>query len=154
MCEALAVSTPMRKSVVLTHRYPSCSVLVGEMFLPADLFMMPLSGFDIILGMDWLVEYHVILNYAVRTVTFHIPGLPVFQFVTEPRGEPLSSFLASVVEDYVAECIEQLSIVCEYPDVFQEIPGLLSSREVEFHIDLVPGTAPISKAPYRMHRWS
>ena len=34
--------------------------------------------------------------------------------------------------------------------MFQEIPGLLPRREVEFRIDLVPGTAPISKSAYRM----
>ncbi|MGV7989055.1 hypothetical protein PJP10_32300, partial [Mycobacterium kansasii] len=72
--EALTVSTPMGKSIVLTHRCPSCPVLVGEMFLPADLFVMPMTGFDVILGMDWLAEYHAILDCAARTVTFHIPG--------------------------------------------------------------------------------
>jgi len=34
--------------------------------------------------------------------------------------------------------------------VFQEVPGLSPDREIEFAIELVPGTAPISKAPYRM----
>ncbi|WVZ51477.1 hypothetical protein U9M48_002622 [Paspalum notatum var. saurae] len=40
---------------------------------------------------------------------------------------------------------------CEYPDVFpEELPGLPPDRAMEFAIDLVPGTAPIAKAPYRM----
>ena len=38
----------------------------------------------------------------------------------------------------------------EFPEVFQEVPGLPPDREIEFAIELVPGTAPISKAPYRM----
>jgi len=42
-------------------------------------------------------------------------------------------------------------VVCEYPDVFlEELPGLPPDRDVEFVIDLVPGTAPITKCPYRM----
>ena len=42
-------------------------------------------------------------------------------------------------------------IVCEYLDVFLEnLPGLLPKREIEFAIDLLPGTEPVSKAPYRM----
>ena len=32
----------------------------------------------------------------------------------------------------------------------EELPGLLPDREVDFSIDLLPGTRPISKAPYRM----
>ena len=34
--------------------------------------------------------------------------------------------------------------------MFQEVPGLSPDRKIEFAIELVPGTAPISKAPYRM----
>ena len=42
-------------------------------------------------------------------------------------------------------------IVCEYLDVFPEnLPGLPPKREIEFAIDLLPGTEPVSKAPYRM----
>jgi hypothetical protein len=41
--------------------------------------------------------------------------------------------------------------VCEYPDVFpDELPGLPPDRDVEFVIELQPGTTPISKRPYRM----
>jgi hypothetical protein len=41
--------------------------------------------------------------------------------------------------------------VCEYPDVFpNELPGMPPDRDVEFVIELQPGTAPISKRPYRM----
>lgn len=48
-------------------------------------------------------------------------------------------------------CIEDFSIVREFPDVFpKELPGLPPEREVEFTIDLIPGAEPISKAPYRM----
>jgi hypothetical protein len=41
--------------------------------------------------------------------------------------------------------------VCEYPDVFpDELPGMPPDRDVEFVIELQPGTAPISKRPYRI----
>ena len=41
--------------------------------------------------------------------------------------------------------------MCEFPDVFpEEIPGFPPAREIDFTIELLPGTAPISKAPYRM----
>ncbi|MCI72518.1 cellular nucleic acid-binding protein, partial [Trifolium medium] len=44
--------------------------------------------------------------------------------------------------------MEELSVVCEFPDVFPEdVSDVPLEREVEFTIDLVPGTSPISMAP-------
>ncbi|KAH9317622.1 hypothetical protein KI387_019391, partial [Taxus chinensis] len=42
-------------------------------------------------------------------------------------------------------------LLSEFSDVFPgELPGLPPPREIDFHIDLVPGAEPISRAPYRM----
>jgi hypothetical protein len=42
-------------------------------------------------------------------------------------------------------------VVKNFPDAFpKELPGMPLDREVEFVIDLLPGTTPISKRPYRM----
>ena len=53
-----------------------------------------------------------------------------------------------------AEAIPDLTsilVVCEFPDVFPEdLPGLPPDREVEFSIELEPGTAPIYRCPYHM----
>ena len=39
----------------------------------------------------------------------------------------------------------------EYADVFpDDLPGIPPERPVEFRIDLVPGAAPVAKAPYRL----
>jgi len=47
--------------------------------------------------------------------------------------------------------IDKLQVVCEFPKVFpDEIPDVPPEREVEFSIDLVPGTKSVSMAPYRM----
>jgi len=47
--------------------------------------------------------------------------------------------------------IDKLQVVCEFQEVFpDEIPNVPPEREVEFNIDLVPGTKPVSMAPYRM----
>ena len=47
--------------------------------------------------------------------------------------------------------VDDVPIACEFPDVFpEELPGLPPDREIEFCIDVVPGTAPISLPPYRM----
>jgi hypothetical protein len=47
--------------------------------------------------------------------------------------------------------LKDIPIVCEYPDVFSDdLPGMPPDRDIEFIIELQPGTAPISKRPYRM----
>jgi hypothetical protein len=47
--------------------------------------------------------------------------------------------------------IKDIPVVCEFPDVFPEdLPGLPPEREVEFVIELKPGTAPILRRSYRM----
>ncbi|WVZ80318.1 hypothetical protein U9M48_027804 [Paspalum notatum var. saurae] len=52
-----------------------------------------------------------------------------------------------------AQALAKIPVACEYPNVFpEELPGLWPDRDIEFRIDLVPGTAPVSKRPYRMAR--
>jgi hypothetical protein len=47
--------------------------------------------------------------------------------------------------------LQEIPVVCEFSDVFpDELPGLPPDRDVEFAIELVPDTAPISRRPYRM----
>ena len=58
-----------------------------------------------------------------------------------------------VVRNVEAEkgAVEKVPVVCEFPDVFpEELPGLPPEREIEFCIDVVAGTNPISMPPYRM----
>lgn len=62
-----------------------------------------------------------------------------------------SGYLAFVSEEKKKSVAEDIPVVKEFPDVFQDdFPGLPPVREVDFTIELVPGTTPISKAPYRM----
>jgi len=50
-----------------------------------------------------------------------------------------------------AKSVEEVPVVCEYPDVFpEELPGMPPDRDVEFVIDLLPSMGPIAKRPYRM----
>lgn len=50
-----------------------------------------------------------------------------------------------------AHDVEEIRVVSDFPDVFpKELPGMPPDREIEFAIELVPGTAPIYKRPYRM----
>ncbi|KAL5571846.1 hypothetical protein UlMin_021443 [Ulmus minor] len=62
-------------------------------------------------------------------------------------------FLATVVDTTHEEKLkpEKIAVVREFPDVFPEdLPGIPPEREISFEIELLPGSAPVSKAPYRM----
>ena len=62
------------------------------------------------------------------------------------------AYLAFVSQTELEEItVESVRTIKEFQDVFpEELPGLSPNREVEFGIDLLPGTAPVSIVPYRM----
>ncbi|WVZ71333.1 hypothetical protein U9M48_019927 [Paspalum notatum var. saurae] len=82
--------------------------------------------------------------------------LPRSVMLIHPYGqeiefEPIQSTATHQLHSLVTKTLEEVPVVCEYPDVFpDELPGLPPDRAVEVAINLVPGTAPIAKAPYRM----
>ena len=46
--------------------------------------------------------------------------------------------------------LDNVLVVCEFSDVFPEdLPGLPPNRELEFGIELLPSSAPVSIPPYR-----
>ena len=60
--------------------------------------------------------------------------------------------MAHVVDTSVTEVkLENVPVVCEFPDVFlEDLLGLPPDRELEFGIEVLPGSAPISIPPYKM----
>jgi hypothetical protein len=56
-----------------------------------------------------------------------------------------------VVNQLEGPRLEDIRVVCEFPDVFpDDLLGMPSDRDIEFVIEILPGTAPISKRPYGM----
>jgi hypothetical protein len=116
-------------------------LLSGVVFL-ADLVVLPSHGIDGILGMDWLTHHNGIISCADKTIllTDH-QGKSVLCKARPPTQDPMLFSLTA----------ESMSVVEEFMDVFlEELPGMPLEREVEFYMDLVLGTAPITKRPYRM----
>ncbi|GKE70035.1 hypothetical protein Tco_1528107, partial [Tanacetum coccineum] len=70
------------------------------------------------------------------------------------KGCPV--FLANVTTKETEEKLEKkrledVPIVRDFPNVFPEdLLGLPLTRQVEFLIDLIPGAAPVARAPYRL----
>jgi hypothetical protein len=64
-------------------------------------------------------------------------------------GTPSSN--SGTVNSVEGKALEDIKVVNEFPDVFPEdLPGMPPDRDIEFSIELIPGTAPIPKRPYRM----
>nr|ABA97341.1 retrotransposon protein, putative, Ty3-gypsy subclass [Oryza sativa Japonica Group] len=98
---------------------------------------------DVILGMDWLARHKGVIDCANRKVTLTSNDGRVVT-VHALSSESLRSRLNQIT-------LEEIPIVREYPDVFpDDLPGMPPKRDIEFRIDLVPGTTPIHKRPYRM----
>jgi hypothetical protein len=117
-------------------------ILLSRVVFWADLTVLPSQGIDVILGMDWLTKHKGIISCANKIVllTDH-QGKSVSCQAQPPANDPMVFNLA----------IESISVVEEFMDVFlKELPGMPPEREVDFYIDLIPGTAPIAKRPYCM----
>ncbi|XP_075479349.1 uncharacterized protein LOC142520231 [Primulina tabacum] len=125
----------------------ACPVQMGSRLLFADLIVIPMVAFDVILGIDWLSAYRSVIDCVGKTMKF---------LDDDPRGEVFVG-LGSSLSIPIISCLQATKLlhkgcfgfgfVQDYPDVFAEdVPVLTPDREVEFVIDLIP----ISKAPYRM----
>ncbi|GKA56167.1 putative reverse transcriptase domain-containing protein [Tanacetum coccineum] len=98
-------------------------------------------------GMDWLVNHRATIVFHTKSVIFGNLDKPEFVHQDSQLGI-LVSFVDISLD---GPSIETHPVVHEFSDVFpEELPGIPPEREVEFNIELIPGTQPISKAPYRM----
>jgi hypothetical protein len=105
------------------------------------------SSIDLILGMSWLRKAKAVIHCAKGTIE-----------LTSSKGERFEVEITVITSTRPAIFLVDgkfvggnIRVVRDFPDVFlEELPRMPPDREVEFIIDLLPGTAPISKRPYRM----
>ena len=137
--DLLSVATPLGDSSVLELICRRCTVTLDEFQFCVDLIVLPMSEFDVILGMDWLSSYHVSLDCFAKTVCLRMHGRPDIVVATS-QGNPLAeAFLAHIEEVLQREQSVSLSetrVVSEFEDVFQDIPGLPPRRAIDFCIEL------------------
>ncbi|WVZ97053.1 hypothetical protein U9M48_042617, partial [Paspalum notatum var. saurae] len=112
--------------------------------------ILPQLGIDIVLGMEWLKQHNAMIDIGSRTVQLHSSnGTDVI--IHMPLHKHVSHTVNVAEAQTVAQALAKIPVACDYRDVFlEELPGLPPDRDVEFSIELVPGTAPVSRRPYRM----
>lgn len=86
--EAFLVTTPMGESLLVEYVYCSCEIFVSGRETMIDLMILEMTAFDVILGMDWLVSCHVILDCHNKAVKFDKPGEPSFMFQGDQSEVP------------------------------------------------------------------
>jgi hypothetical protein len=120
-------------------------VTLAERDFPTNMIVLKGQDIDVILGMNWLAQHKAILITDLRTIRLsygqeEVPlSIPV-AIPAKPTGR--------VYEAIIPE-IQDILVVCEFPDVFPEdLPGLPPERDVEFVIELKPGLTPIYRRSY------
>ncbi|WZY70984.1 hypothetical protein YC2023_003224 [Brassica napus] len=141
----------------------------GKVF-PVDLVCVHLKNHEVILGMDWLGKYRATLDCHKGRVQLETGLRPIQYQCLCPAQEKVvvsavrairmleqgcQSFLATITttEPGSSVCLKDLaedSLVSKFRDVFQVPQGVPPDRSDPFMIELEPGTAPLSKSPYRM----
>ncbi|XP_050896267.1 uncharacterized protein LOC127103010 [Lathyrus oleraceus] len=122
-----------------------------------DLVCLMINKLDVILVVNWLEFNQVHINCFYKSVSFlefiasdelFLSAKQVGEFMK--NGAKVFMILASMKAE-IKTIIGELPVVCNFPEVFpDDISDLPLEHEVEFVIDLVPKTIPVSMAMYRM----
>ena len=122
-----------------------------------DLCVMEISDFDVILGMDWLTAHRVVIDYDSKRITAYTrddicvtfkgeknDALPQTVHDSRWSGQLMAGLASLTLEDEGRQNLGLPWVICKYEDVFpDELPGLPPHRDVDFVIELHPGTSPI-----------
>jgi hypothetical protein len=146
MKRPMVVITP-KGPVEANHMTHKLTLTIMGREFGATAIILEASSIDLILGMLWLRKAKAIIQCGRGTAE-----------LTSPKGERFQVEIAVTTSTQRATFFidgefvgDNIRVVRDFPDVFlEELPGMPPDREVEFVIDLLPGTVPLSKRPYRM----
>ena len=127
-----------------------------------EFIVLDMTSFDVILGMDWLTGYRATIDCVRHRVTFCTPEGDHFHFMGDRgcsfvllsidvhrQGELNFLFSVCLVNEGNIVSVALSPVVCDFLDVFlKDLMELPPHWEIEFSIDLIPGTAPIFVLPY------
>ena len=149
---------------------PECKIQLEAFTTSMNLRVIPLGSYDLVLGMDWLEQHNAVIDCKGKTIRclddsgsarvifgikrpFSLRKISAKQLARCARkGCNLFAIAVNDLEEIVdKESFLNHPVLQKFSDVFvEDIPGIPPRREIDFRIDLVPGTEPISKTPYRM----
>ncbi|GJS28179.1 putative reverse transcriptase domain-containing protein [Tanacetum coccineum] len=141
-----------------------CTLSLVNHIFEIDLMLIELGMFEVIIGMDWLVKHDAVIVCGEKVVcipygnkTLIVEGdkggsqLKIISCIKARKyvEQGCHLFLAHVTKKKSKEKrMEDVPVIRDFSEVFpEELPGLPPPRQVEFRIDLVPGAAPVARAP-------
>ncbi|KAK1629005.1 hypothetical protein QYE76_003320 [Lolium multiflorum] len=104
-------------------------------------------GLEVVLGMDWMSKHNGLIDCAKKAITMTSSTGIIVEHVSEklPRKFTCNQSVSKPT-------LDQIRVVCRYPDVFpDDLPGMPPDRDIEFIIELIPGTGPIAQRAYSMN---
>lgn len=161
------------EKLVCDQKCEQVSLVVQDTKIVVDLYVLEVTGCDIVLGIQWLAELgNIVANFKKMMISFMLDGRHVqFQGDSLINPEPLSHKLLqkSISHDSVAgifalQClptteqftsgVEQVpaciqSVLEDFVQVFREPTELPPQRGVDHVIELLPGKGPVNVRPYR-----
>ena len=119
-------------------------ISIQEREYTLDLIVLPGLAIDVILGMSWMSGHGVLIDTTTRIIMLKEPKGGNAFLVPLPISFDLQNLSCAIQTTTLCD----IPIVCKFPDVFpDELPSLPPDRDVEFSIEVVPGTTPISRRP-------
>ncbi|XP_073290985.1 uncharacterized protein [Primulina huaijiensis] len=149
------VSIPSGDQMFTSQIVNKLELRLQKIAVQADLIVLPLPEFDIILDMDWLSLNGVVIDFRQRSAARHqqMPHIISCICARKLMKRGCQAFFASIlsVSEPVSQRLEDVDVVRYFPSVFpDDVTGIPPDREVDFSIELMPVTVPISKAFYRL----
>eukprot|EP00253_Pinus_taeda_P010631 PITA_10631 len=154
----------------VTSKIDNCSFTIADQPITADLNILPLGSYDILIGMDWLEKHWSLVDCKTKIIYYRdqqgnnkeMQGIRRPVQVRPITANQLVKCVRKGCQVYAIQVgfanskdktasFNNIPVIQEFADVFpEEIPGLPPRRDIDFTIELVPGAAPVSRAPYRM----
>jgi hypothetical protein len=134
-----------------TQLCPKVNLKIRWVDFITNLIVLELKGIDIILGMDKLSKHKVLIDCAKKSVKLTTPDGKELEFIGEPVVTAKEVANHAKVNQLVASQGSEVPVVIEFLDVFpEELPSMPPDRDIEFVIELKPGTVSIYETPFRM----
>jgi hypothetical protein len=136
---------PVRK---VCHRV---NIKIRGVDFTTNLIVLDSKGIDVIHGMDWLSKHKVLIDCARKSIKLTTEDGKELVYEAEPLVTSKGATNCLKLNQLEVGQNQDVRIVDQYPDVFlEELLDMPPDRDIEFVIELIPGTTSIYKSPYRI----
>ncbi|GKC06018.1 reverse transcriptase domain-containing protein [Tanacetum coccineum] len=125
-----------------------CKLEIEGHIFDIDLISFGHGSFDVIIGMDWLSNYIGEIIYHEKVVRIPPPDDKVLRVVGERPDKKARLLMSTKASDKKQK---EIVMFRYFPEVFpDDLSGLSPIWEIKFRIELIPGSTPVAKSPYRL----